>query len=102
MLHITSNYLSKWSVSANDLLVWFVAGVVLTANVIPAWYLGFVHQRGTLDIMQSLREIAATNSNNSSFLFLMPCHSTPLYRYNTYIEVTTTEMVQKHFSAIYT
>lgn len=29
--------------------------------------------------MKEVREIATHNPRNTSFLFLMPCHSTPLY-----------------------
>lgn len=57
-----------------------MAAAILMANIVPAWYFGLVHQRGTLDIMQPLREISGNNSHNTSLLFLMPCHSTPLYR----------------------
>ena len=54
--------------------------LVLT-NVPVALYTGLVHQRGTLDVMRAL-EGKLTVTSNPSVLFLMPCHSTPYYRYN--------------------
>lgn len=38
-----------------------------------------IHQRGTLDVMDPLSQLAQTRPNDTSLLFLMPCHSTPLY-----------------------
>lgn len=57
-----------------------MATILFVGNVVPAYYLGMVHQRGTLDIMPHLREIAQKDPVNTSFLFLLPCHSTPMYR----------------------
>ncbi|XP_060527304.1 GPI mannosyltransferase 3 [Cylas formicarius] len=88
MLYISSRFLSAWSRKANVWSVWLVSAIIFLGNVVPTWYLGFVHQRGTLEVMDGLRDIANKDPNNSSFLFLMPCHSTPLYSH-LHVNVTT-------------
>ncbi|KDR22580.1 GPI mannosyltransferase 3 [Zootermopsis nevadensis] len=45
-------------------------------NKIQKRYFGLIHQRGTLDVMKVLSD---TNHRHTNLLFLMPCHSTPLY-----------------------
>lgn len=87
-LYISSAYLSSWSRKANQTLIWFVAGGIFIGNVIPAVFFSTIHQRGTIDVMVPLREIAMNNPQNVSFLFLMPCHSTPLYSH-LHINITT-------------
>ncbi|XP_076260440.1 phosphatidylinositol glycan anchor biosynthesis class B [Rhynchophorus ferrugineus] len=79
ILYITSKFLAAWSRKANMWHIWLISAVIFIWNVIPAWYIGYNHQRGTLDVMNILGQFAQTDSNNTSFLFLMPCHSTPLY-----------------------
>lgn len=99
-LHLSAMYLSKWSVNTKkyfqhlllqntrflltficcSYMIWVVTIAILVANIVPAWYVGIVHQRGTLDVMEPLRQIAIKDPNDSNFLFLTPCHSTPLYR----------------------
>ncbi|KAF5298601.1 hypothetical protein FQR65_LT09696 [Abscondita terminalis] len=79
ILKISSEYLSRWSHKAAPLLVWLVAGVLLISNIIPCVYLSIIHQRGTLHVMEPLRKLAERYPHNTSLLFLMPCHSTPLY-----------------------
>lgn len=68
--------------------VWFAALVLLVGNVVPAGYLSFVHQRGTLDVMSSVQTIARTYRDEfdqpPKFLFLMPCHSTPFHSHVHY------------------
>ncbi|KAF9922949.1 glycosylphosphatidylinositol anchor biosynthesis [Linnemannia zychae] len=47
-----------------------------------AWYTTLVHQRGVIDVMDWVRETARAAGKNSqelSFGFIMPCHSTPWY-----------------------
>ncbi len=58
------------------------AAALLLFNLIPALYTGLIHQRGSLDVMHDLRELCDPSESQSSpeLLFLMPCHSTPLYR----------------------
>lgn len=79
MLYVSSRYLSVWSRRASESSIWLVLAIILIGNALPAWYVGYSHQRGTLDVMASLNYIAARDPENASFLFLMPCHSTPLY-----------------------
>ena len=58
--------------------------ILLITNIVPAYYLSQVHQRGVIDVMFYLeKEMKTTNSylDNSvenSVFFMMPCHSTPL------------------------
>lgn len=78
-IFISSDLLARWSCKANTLVLWFVAGVIFASNIVPAVYLGMVHQRGTLDVMQPIAELARARPNETSVLVLMPCHSTPLY-----------------------
>lgn len=87
-LFISSQYLSRWSKKANITLVWLVASVLFVGNLIPAYYLSLTHQRGTLDVMTPLAKIARDNPKETSILFLMPCHSTPLYSH-LHTNVTT-------------
>ena len=47
-------------------------------NLPATWYLSFRHQRGVLD---SVNFLATRIEPRDSILFLMPCHSTPFYRY---------------------
>ncbi|XP_050498067.1 GPI mannosyltransferase 3 isoform X2 [Diabrotica virgifera virgifera] len=79
VFYISSRFLSAWSRKANKFSIWLVAVVIFIGNLGPAWYLGMVHQRGTLDVMTPLREVSKQNLPDTSLLFLMPCHSTPLY-----------------------
>lgn len=78
-LYISSRFLSVWSRKASDLTVWLVALILFLGNLGPGLYLGFFHQRGTLDVMGPLREISFKYGNSTDLLFLMPCHSTPFY-----------------------
>jgi phosphatidylinositol glycan class B len=48
----------------------------MVVNIPVAVWFCLVHQRGTLDAMTYLRSDV---DENSSVLFLMPCHSTPFY-----------------------
>lgn len=50
--------------------------LLLLAHIPMALYFSCVHQRGTVALMDVLREDITANS---SVLFLMPCHSTPYY-----------------------
>lgn len=72
-------------------LVWFAAIGLLVGNVLPAGYLSWVHQRGTLDVMSSLQSISRTYRDEfdqpAKLIFLMPCHSTP---YHSHVHHNTT------------
>ncbi|XP_031641017.1 GPI mannosyltransferase 3-like [Contarinia nasturtii] len=82
-LHITADTLKNWSHNASRWAIWIVTLGLLTFNAIPAFYLSWVHQRGTTDIMLSIERIAReyrdVDGHTAKFLFLMPCHSTPFY-----------------------
>ncbi|CRK99265.1 CLUMA_CG012689, isoform A [Clunio marinus] len=82
-LFITANYLSKWSRTKSKFYIWIVATVIFVANVIPAGYLGFVHQQGPLKVVNRLAKIAEKYELEQGkppyFFFMMPCHSTPYY-----------------------
>lgn len=59
-----------------------LAILLIITNVPAAIYTGLIHQRGTLDVMLALgNQFQDKNTTNYNVLFLMPCHSTPYYRY---------------------
>ena len=49
-------------------------------NIILALYFCTIHQRGVIGVMFFMSGLVEAGKN-SSVLFLMPCHSTPFYRY---------------------
>lgn len=61
-------------------------------NIPLALYTCTVHQKGTVDVMEYIQvESSKLRSNDDmSVLFLMPCHSTPFYRYHLFIYVRFT------------
>nr|XP_036215464.1 GPI mannosyltransferase 3 isoform X2 [Bactrocera oleae] len=81
-LYIIADTLTRWSYNASSIL-WFVALVIVIGNAFPAWYLSTVHQKGPIDVMTHVQQIARNyrdeNKHRASILFLMPCHSTPYY-----------------------
>lgn len=60
---------------------------LLVSNLAVGLYTGLIHQRGPLDTMSHLGTLCDINSISSppqpDVLFLMPCHSTPFYRYRS-------------------
>lgn len=106
-LFLTSEYLGRWSRKASKLSVWIVAIALFVGNVFPAAYIGFVHQKGTIDVMPVLGKIAREykdeNGAPAKLLFLMPCHSTPYYshiHYNVSMRFLTCEpnfMKKEHY-----
>lgn len=66
----------------------FYKSVLLIGNMLPILYFGIFHQSGTIKVMNYLRKTAKIRSEDAHFLFLMPCHSTPLYSY-LHMNVTT-------------
>ncbi|NXB73485.1 PIGB mannosyltransferase, partial [Donacobius atricapilla] len=56
------------------------ASFLLLSNLVPALYMGLVHQRGTLDVMSHIQQLCNNSQQSQAFVFiLMPCHSTPFY-----------------------
>ncbi|XP_068623014.1 GPI mannosyltransferase 3 isoform X2 [Battus philenor] len=86
-MYITQHVIVPWSRKASRLKLYVLAGLIVVGNVMPMYYFGTIHQSGTLQVMPVLRE-AVGNNNRSSILFMMPCHSTPLYSH-LHINVTT-------------
>lgn len=80
-MYLVADYLSRVSRRLKDVFVWLIAVTLLVGNAVPAWYLGMVHQRGTLDVMPKLGKLLRedTSKGAPSITFLMPCHSTPYY-----------------------
>lgn len=82
-LYSITNFLSDWSRTKSTFLIWIVAIAILVSNVVPAGYLGYVHQQGTINAMDKLAEIASDykteNGQQAKIFFMMPCHSTPYY-----------------------
>jgi GPI mannosyltransferase 3 len=82
-LYCIVQFLSEWSRTKSSLVIWLTAIVILVSNVVPAGYLGFVHQQGTIKVMDKLSEIATEYKTHegkpAKIFFMMPCHSTPYY-----------------------
>ena len=82
-LYIISKYLSEWSRKQSEMTIWFAALVILVSNAVPAGYLGYVHQQGTVKVMDTVADIAKNYKAESGLapkiFFMMPCHSTPYY-----------------------
>lgn len=70
----------KYSFRVSCMGLRFVA-IVAGFNAILAIYVGVFHQRGPIDVMKFLRSDLKEHGRNDAVLFLMPCHSTPYYRY---------------------
>ncbi|KAI8441124.1 hypothetical protein MSG28_009376 [Choristoneura fumiferana] len=86
LLYLAQDVIVPWSRKAKKWQLYLVAGAILLGNAVPALYFGTVHQSGTLKVMPLLRE--ALPNNRSSILFMMPCHSTPLYSH-LHVNITT-------------
>lgn len=82
-LHIIAKFLVEWSRNQSKIVIWLVAAVIFVSNVIPAGYLGYVHQQGTIKLMEKIADIADNYKNDEGstpkVFFMMPCHSTPYY-----------------------
>lgn len=68
----------------------FVLVCLVSVNLPIALYTCLIHQRGTIDVMTFLYAEAQkpVAKDLMSVLFLMPCHSTPFYRYKSVMFVT--------------
>ncbi|KAI5635230.1 alg9-like mannosyltransferase family domain-containing protein [Phthorimaea operculella] len=77
-LYLIQDVIVPWSRKAKKWQLYLLTGLILVGNAVPAAYFGLIHQSGTLKVMPLLRD-AIEGNNKSSVLFLMPCHSTPLY-----------------------
>lgn len=72
---------NKRITNENHTSKFLVTMLLISLNAAPAIYTCIFHQRGTLDIMAYLSE-QASQDPNSNILFLLPCHSTPYYRFS--------------------
>ncbi|CAH0746403.1 unnamed protein product [Diatraea saccharalis] len=79
LLYVQQEFVVRWSRKAPKWQLYTFAAMILLGNATIAGYFGSIHQRGTLDVMPLVRD-AAAERNDTTILFLMPCHSTPLYR----------------------
>lgn len=70
---IIGNYMASLKKMARTVYL-----VLIITNLPLCIYFGLIHQRGPLDTINFLAS-SATDNLNATFLFLMPCHSTPLY-----------------------
>lgn len=57
----------------------YLVFIMIGLNLIPAMYFGVMHQRGTTVVMKYLYDESL--EKDMDVLFLMPCHSTPYYRF---------------------
>jgi GPI mannosyltransferase 3 len=82
-LYVISHFLSEWSRTKSTIVIWFTVIVIFVANAVPAGYLGYVHQQGTLKVMDKIHDIAVNYKTQEGkapkIFFMMPCHSTPFY-----------------------
>uniref|UniRef100_W5N7J0 Mannosyltransferase n=1 Tax=Lepisosteus oculatus TaxID=7918 RepID=W5N7J0_LEPOC len=60
--------------------------LLFLSNLLPALYTGLIHQRGSLDVMSHIQPLCEGKYSSSTpepfVYFLMPCHSTPFYRFS--------------------
>jgi hypothetical protein len=55
---------------------------LIAVNLPIGLYASLVHQRGSIDVMTFLyKEAQKPSSDEMKVMFLMPCHSTPYYRF---------------------
>lgn len=89
------NTSSCTGISLANLKAWRRAAAffLLVSNLAAALYTGLIHQRGTLDVMTRLQTLCDVSNISSppqtDVLFLMPCHSTPFYRYVAAFHIST-------------
>lgn len=62
-----------------------LATVLAVSFFPPAVYLGVYHQKGALEVVDFLGTELEANPK-ADVLFLMPCHSTPYYRYGQLVQ----------------
>jgi len=93
LIYTSFAYLNRLNITA-DLRKGLVA-ILVCSNVVTGLFFSMIHQRGTLTIMEILRdEITHSNTSLTDTLILTPCHSTPLYSHlhvNTPIRFLTCE-----------
>lgn len=58
----------------------FFVIILAVTNLLPALYFCLIHQRGTVTVTKFIHEVSIRQPD-IDVLFLMPCHSTPYYRY---------------------
>ena len=80
------------------LLVLFLA----VTNVPMALYTSTVHQRGSIDVMGYIHDesLKPTSDDGMSVLFLMPCHSTPFFRYYDCLYILTCFQISAVFMRV--
>ncbi|CAK1542737.1 unnamed protein product [Leptosia nina] len=77
LLYLAQSVVVPWSRKAKRWQLYTLATVLLVGNALPSVYFGLLHQGASTRVMPLLRE--AIPHNRTSLLFMMPCHSTPLY-----------------------
>ncbi|XP_043685779.1 GPI mannosyltransferase 3 [Vespula pensylvanica] len=88
-IYISTSCTIHVKVISRELLRKIFLSLLVITNVIPGFYFCLIHQRGTLDIMNTLQtDLVNENSTSVNILFLTPCHATPLYSH-LHINVTT-------------
>ena len=59
--------------------------ILLLTNIPVALYFCLIHQRGTIMVMKYIHDESL--QKNVDVLYLMPCHSTPYYRYIVHLSI---------------
>lgn len=78
MTEIANDKVQFCGVKISKHLSSYLAFAAILCNSPLSIYMSVFHQRGTMDAIQYLSTVA---TDDSQILFLMPCHSTPYYRY---------------------
>ena len=78
MMMLCIKFQSEYYINKNKWKFFWILTSVFSF-LIPSVLLGLFHQRGQFHLMSYLRNEIDVYKEKSSFLFLMPCHSTPLY-----------------------
>ncbi|KFM69129.1 GPI mannosyltransferase 3, partial [Stegodyphus mimosarum] len=78
MYRISVNKLRVFGFEVNKTCNVILIATNLLVNIPLSIYMGLFHQRGSVDAALRLADLV---TENSSVLFLMPCHSTPYYSY---------------------
>ena len=83
--HQSNNSLSRTRKESHVHWKTFVLVCLISLNLPIALYTCLIHQRGTIDVMTFLYAEAQkpVSKDLMSVLFLMPCHSTPFYRFES-------------------
>lgn len=79
MFYLAGSSLHKNFSIIKEIYISFFTVSVIICNILGLLYLGLWHQVGSMAAISKLANIALNDPVNSNYLFLTPCHATPLY-----------------------